>query len=126
MASLEAVHRRREARRLAKRARVRQEQAEPKERWLLKVRRERELASRMSRRLFPRDGSGFVDMPMIALDYRFYQALRAGIDMLCPMVWDGKADPGDTPSWRWWCERHYEERDALTHARAYAVTRRRN
>lgn len=122
MASREAVLRRRANRAAAKQAK--EKKTSPAvgpvgsyadglslhDRWRAKQVRDSEIACRRARRRYPSRGTGFVAMPLIVLDYRYVQALRAGIDMLAPAVWDGASDPRDTPAWRFWCSLHYETR----------------
>jgi hypothetical protein len=146
MASQEAVMRRRANRKAARQAKVRAaapagtwesapaakaggrgvEGMSATDLWYEKQQHEREAACLLARRFFPSHGTGWIEMPLIVLDYLFWQALRADIDMLSPVIWDGVSDPRDTSAWRFWCSLHYETRQSLVIYRKDRNCRRRN
>lgn len=58
--------------------------------------------------------------PLLALDYRFWQARRCGWDVTDKaMRYDGidrpLLAPTDTPLWRWWVRIHYKQRSELVY-----------
>lgn len=125
-ATVVAVERRRDARAALKilKARAAAIGKGRQEHWRKKEQKDREASARLARRRFPPDKSGFAECPMIALDFRYWQALRCGFDMLSPGVVSRLSDPCDSHAWRWWCSLHYQIRAGLVSQRTHYVRAR--
>lgn len=83
--------------------------------------REKEIAVRMTRRWYP-EGTP----PLIALDYRYWQAMRCGWNAMSPEFRrvNGKlADPYSSTFWHWWAGLHFKTRNQVVEISRVRVVR---